>query len=210
MAIKTKITSNGYKRKYRSGKDHPNYRKSTFANLTKEQKEKYMEKMKDNKYWKLAINPGRPKLFTNPNEIIEALDEYEYWCKENPLTKEDFIKSGEMAGQIVKINLTRTPNITGFCAYLGISNQTLLNYENLPENRDFFEAIAYVRAKLTGHLGDNSLAGVANPMIAARMLGLKEKQDITTNDKDLTIGKIEFIADNEQDKRKVDGLKGVL
>ncbi|WP_159522829.1 terminase small subunit [Sunxiuqinia indica] len=137
---------------------------------------------KYNEYWKERKKHGRDKLFENPEEIIDLAQNYIEYCTNNPIIVKELIKSGPRGGDVVDIERPRIPSRKGFTVFLGIDGKTLWNYEKDEKYKDFFQSFAYVCDLFDSELTDNATTGQANPAIAAMLLGLKQKQDITSND----------------------------
>jgi hypothetical protein len=81
---------------------------------------------------------GRPLLFKTPEELEERIEEYFDRCdrrKAYQTTK---------AGDVVEVPAPRPYTISGLAEALGMTRQTLLNYEDRDQ---FFDAIARARAK---------------------------------------------------------------
>jgi len=66
------------------------------------------------------------------------------------------------------------------CIYLGITEQTWLNYQNNESYKDFFEIFTHVRDIIENLQLEGATVGAYNPSIIARKLGLVDKQDHTT------------------------------
>lgn len=147
-----------------------------------------------NEYWKLRNKHGRNPIYSEPTELQKKVDEYfrlmdnEYWIKE------DFIKSGPDAGKIIEIR-TKTPyTIGGLCEHLGVHPkyfddyiETLENMDDKEKAKDLSEIVSRTLEKIDRQKIEGAMVGAYNPLITARILGLKDKQDITTNDKDFNV-----------------------
>jgi hypothetical protein len=188
------------KRKYtkpKNRKPHPNKGKNLYEKLTPEQKEKHKKAMQDNIYWKFREKDGRSKMIETTEQAEEMLSKYFEWVNENPIKKPDFIRSGEYAGKIIYIPVPRIATIEEFCNFHGFTSATFRNYESNENYKEFFSIFTYIRERIDSYSFAQTSAGNGNPMLTARKQGLKDKQDLTTNDKDLTIGKIEFVSSKE-------------
>ena len=142
---------------------------------------------KYNQYWKERKKHGPNRIFNSEDEVLDKAQEYIEYCKNNPIFIEDFIKSGQQAGEKVYLERPRIPTQKGFTVFLGIDESTLYNYLNEDKNKDLFKCFKYVCEVFQSELSDNAITGQANPMIAARILGLKEKQDITSNGESISL-----------------------
>ena len=126
---------------------------------------------------------GRPLKYT-PEQIEQKFAEYVEQNKQCTFYRNELIKSGERAGDIIRVEVPAPLTIVGFCVFLGIDKSTF--YELLENETKGFSNI--LRA-CKNYIEQNQLAGAAagvfNPMIVARLLGLQENQrhEITTPDK---------------------------
>lgn len=151
---------------------------------------------KGNQYWKIAFengNLGRPKKY-NPEELAIKINEWLEIQLNTFWQKEDFIKSGQTAGTKVYLE-TQTPLlIQDLCLYLGVNNEyfndlekSLDNLRDDKQKEDFSRIITHVRNVITVQKLQGAAVGAFNPMIIARIEGLKDKQDITSNDESISL-----------------------
>jgi len=132
-----------------------------------------------NQFWKLRSKHGRDKLFSTPELLWEACAEYFNWCDAHPWWKNEAVKSGDMAGEIIKVPIARPYTLSGLCVYLGASAsfwKDLKNNENLSE--DFSAVITRVDEIMYTQKFEGAAVGAFNANIIARDLGLREKQDV--------------------------------
>lgn len=59
--------------------------------------------------------PGGAK---TPEELFDLMVQYIQWCEDNPIWKNEAIKGGERAGEIIQIPTDRPWTIKGFCSYV--------------------------------------------------------------------------------------------
>ena len=114
---------------------------------------------------------GRPTEYKE--EYIDAVDEYLSICKDE-----------EKDNGKLKVSL---PTIEGFAMFIDVSKRILYNWEQL--HPQFLHALDKIRTEQQKRLLDKGLSGDYNSTIAKLILssnhGMREKSDITTNDKDL-------------------------
>lgn len=60
---------------------------------------------KKNQFWKLRSRHGRKRLFASAKLLWEAAEEYFAWADKTPWHKTEAIRSGENAGDIIKIQV---------------------------------------------------------------------------------------------------------
>lgn len=118
-------------------------------------------------------------------EILSKFEEYKEYQSKQFTLKPELIKSGERAGEVIYIQVPDPMQIRMFCNFAGIEERTLYNYANklieVTENEEseaLFQAFTYVYNEITGKQVAGGLNGVYNPMIVARLNGLKDSQEI--------------------------------
>ena len=161
-----------------------------------------------NQFWKLRSKHGRKRLFESPELLWEAASEYFEWCDEHPYLKQEQKKGNtiipkdaklspdefkEVSNPIAEIPTQRPYTMQGLCLYLDCG----INYfnqfeESLREkkdelSKDFSLTITRIRQIVQDRQVSGGLTGSYNPMLIARLLGLKEKQDITSNDQSISL-----------------------
>jgi len=118
---------------------------------------------------------GRPRKINSPEELFEMFQGYKIWAHENPWLREDFIKSGESAGQKVYLETERPLTEMGFAVHLEMSRDGLREYAKREE-------YSYIYARIKDEMSEQKisggLAGAYNPMLVSRIEGLVEKTDI--------------------------------
>lgn len=145
---------------------------------------------KGNEYWKLAQNIGRPKLYKTPDELAEACKGYFRWVSENPMY-EEVAFSGKDRIRKTSMKKMRAMSIGALCVFLGIHKSTFLDYESREEYSD---VATRVRALIEMQQFEGASAGLLNPSIIARSLGLIDKQDLTSDGKGIKQQVIEKIV----------------
>lgn len=95
--------------------------------------------------------------------------------------KNEAVKSGNNAGEIIKIPNDVPLSIESFCVFANISKQTFYNYESAEGYQEYFEVTTRIREVIESDQLDGAMLGVYNPNIVARKLGLAENQNINQN-----------------------------
>lgn len=131
-----------------------------------------------NNFWQLRSKHGRDKIFSSPDVFLEQAYEYFKHCDDNPWYKNEAVKGGHMAGEIVQVPTQRPYTLKGLCIFLGITEQTFLNYENSETHKDFFDVFTHVREVIENNQLEGATVGAYNANIIGRLLGLADKQEI--------------------------------
>ena len=152
-----------------------------------------MPAKKGNKYYLNRTADGRTKNFESPADLWAAFVEYKNNCDVTPWLKNDVIRSGEHAGQLLHIPTQRPYTRQGFADYIGMSWQGVANYGEKESHKEYFEVFTRITQAIDTQQLEGAMVGAFNANIVARVQGLSEKTntDITTQgDKIiLTIGK---------------------
>lgn len=135
---------------------------------------------KGNKFWMLRAKHGRDTIISSPDALWESAVEYFDWCEANPLKEHDFV--GKDAIEVDK-NKMRAMTMTGLYLFLDIDNEV---FTDLEKKKDFSAVATRIRNVIYTQKFTGAAAGLLNPSIIARDLGLKEK---TENEQILRLGK---------------------
>lgn len=138
-----------------------------------------------NEYWKLRSKHGRDKLFNTPDLLWEAACEYFLWCDTNPWYKNEAVKSGDLAGELIKVPTARPFTLAGLCLYMDASESYWKEFrkgDNLSE--DFLSVITRVEEIVRNQKYEGAAVGAFNANIIARDLGLRDKVDTELTGKD--------------------------
>lgn len=136
---------------------------------------------KGNQFWKLVgVSWHKTKTFESPAQLWEKACEYFDWIDQNPWEKVDAAKAGDRFGEHVTIPTTRPYTISGLCLYLGISEETLSNYEKSEGYEAYFGVTKAIKQVCYTQKFEGAAVGAFNANIIARDLGLSDKQEITS------------------------------
>lgn len=140
---------------------------------------------KGNNYWQFRNKHGRGFQYS-PDELwMEAMDYFE-WMQNRVWNKKEAIKSGDLAGTLVDVPTSTPFSFESFCLYADISMETFRNYRSGKEEyKDFLDVATRIAVIIESQQLEGATVGAYNPNIIARKLGLADKQDHTTNGKDL-------------------------
>ena len=127
---------------------------------------------------KFAVgNKGTEKKFT-PEQWQKKIDEYFSFCDNNPLFKNEALKSGDRAGEIIRIPTARPYLIEGLCNYANIHPQTFYNYLEKEGYEDYFEITARARNRIFQQNIEYGYVGAYDSNLVSRKLGLAERKEI--------------------------------
>jgi hypothetical protein len=130
---------------------------------------------------------GRHLKYKTTQELESAINYYFRRCDSN---QEEFIsKDGETFTKTVPVPYT----VEGICEVLGITRQTLLNYEKAEGYEIFFDTIEKAKAKVLTNTMERALSGKNNAAVAIFSLvnnyGYKNAnhKETTEDDKNINI-----------------------
>ena len=132
-----------------------------------------MAATKNNEFWKARSSHGRNPIFSHPDILLSAAQEYFKWARDNPLYEEKvFVYQGDITR--ASVAHMRAMTISGLCIFLGISREAWQDYCKR-------EGFVRVTKEITEVIRDQKFAGAAadllNANIIARDLGLAEKTE---------------------------------
>lgn len=125
-----------------------------------------------NQSWRARSTHGKSPKFRTGEDLWSACIEYFDWIEDNPIGK-GIVYQGELSKQSEP--LMRAMTIAGLCLFLDICEKTWANYR---EKDDYIQVITRAEAIIYNQKFTGAAAGLLNPNIIARDLGLRDKQDI--------------------------------
>jgi len=131
---------------------------------------------KGNQFWKLRSKHGRDKLFTTPELLWEAANEYFQWCEDHPIEAED--NKGTKNVNLVKFN--RPFTLKGFCIYCDASENWFIEFRKIAD-KDFLYIIHKIEEIIYNQKFEGAAIGIFNANIIARDLGLSDKSMVQQN-----------------------------
>ena len=139
---------------------------------------------KGNQFWKVRTTQGRDKIFTTADILWDAACEYFEWVEDNPLGKA-IVYQGEVSKE--PENLMRAMTVKGLCIFLGVTSKYFNDFKDSldltkSEDKEFSEVISNIREIIDTQKFEGASAGLLNPNIIARDLGLIDKQAMETKD----------------------------
>jgi hypothetical protein len=140
---------------------------------------------------------ARPRKFT-PEQFEKAWEDYFSWCDDNPWYRNEAIKSGDRAGDIIKIPIARPYTEIGFCSFHGLGEKYIREMKASLDKNDLTEdeqELAWILssaiAKCNAQKFEGAAVGAFKENIIARDLGLWDKVQNDHTSKGDKIGNIE-------------------
>lgn len=137
------------------------------------------------------MSAGRPFKFTG-EQFELAWQQYFQWVDDNPWYKSEAVKSGELAGTLIKVPVSRPYSEIGFCAFHNLGEKYLrelaksLEDKTEPDHIKLSAVLTQARARCYAQKFEGAAVGAFNANIIARDLGLVDKKE---TDHTIKIGK---------------------
>lgn len=140
---------------------------------------------KGNQFWKARAKHGRSKIFSSPNQLWKAACEYFQWVEDNPL-KESKLVSFQGKSVIEELPLMRAMTMEGITRFLGVNTDYFNQFElalNLDtrQGKGFSGVIRDIKEVIRDQKFVGASAGLLNPNIIARDLGLTDKRELSSD-----------------------------
>ena len=138
---------------------------------------------------------GRPTEYKN--EYVGEVAKYLAKCKDKVT---EFHKTrGEKSDTYERVLKVNIPTIEGFAEHLRVSKNTLYDWKS--QYGDFSDALDEIIVKQHNALVSGGLSGTYSPVIAKLLLstnhGYKEKSDVTSDGKALTVNVLKYDANSD-------------
>lgn len=133
-----------------------------------------------NNFWTLRSTHGRSPIFKTPEMLWDAACQYFEWVEKNPLFEHKVTVSQGIPVDMW-IEKPRVMTLTGLCLFIGIGIDSWHNYR---KKEDFIALCTNIETTIREQKFAGASAGLFNPMIIARDLGLREAttQEISGKD----------------------------
>ena len=145
-------------------------------------KAKKGDKRLGNQFWKARAKHGRGKIFSTPKQLLDAACEYFQWVEDNPL-KESRLVSYQGKSVLEEVPLMRAMTIEGLTRFLSVNSVYFNQFESAldlttKKGKDFSKVICEIKETMRDQKFSGASAGLLNPNIIARDLGLTDKKEI--------------------------------
>jgi hypothetical protein len=143
---------------------------------------------------------GRPPKLQDPTTLKKLVDSYFQYCDDNPYIINVPVTGGNNAGMLIPVPKPRPYIIEGLCLHLGISRITFYNIlakntQQSENDEEIFNIFTYASDKIRSQQITGGMCNDYNSSLTARINGLKEQTDITSNDETITSINIQFTQD---------------
>ena len=131
-----------------------------------------------NSFWKMRSSHGRKPKFSTADVLWDACCEYFEWVENNPLKESQaFAYQGNVKDH--EVSKMRAMTLTGLCIFLDIDMTTWAEYR---QREGFSSVTTRVDEIIRTQKFEGAAAGLLQPNIIARDLGLADKQEHTGKD----------------------------
>lgn len=134
-------------------------------------------------YWEWRKNTGKPKNLKSPEQLWQVACDYFQMVDEMPAEKQDFIRGGDKAGDIVRLENIQPYTWRGFNDYLR-EKGLLAKLEDYKTNKDgryteYAEVIASIGDVMFDQKFRGAAVGAFKENIISMELGLSAKTENT-------------------------------
>lgn len=147
-----------------------------------------------NRFWELRSEHGRDLIFSNPDILWQEACKYFTWCDENPIMSYEWNGKDPVKCELEK---ARAYTLKGLCIFLDV-NEKYFNGA-ISTNEDFANVCTRIRDIIFTQKFELAAAGLLNPNIIARDLGLVDKQETAIPSGIEILVKGQKFADENQD-----------
>lgn len=141
---------------------------------------------------------GKHKYIETPEHLLQYFKEYQQYCKDNPILKEDYV--GKDAMKVYR-QLERPLSWVGFEAYL-YDMEIIGDLSDYERNRDekysdYSAIITRIKAYIKNDQFSGATVGIYKENIISRMLGLVDKvesknDNTNTNKETIELNDVQF------------------
>lgn len=142
-----------------------------------------------NQFYKFRKTSGAPIKY-DAKFLSDKWNEYLEYCENTIHYKNELIKSGDRAGEIIKVPFQTPLTKSGFCLFAQIPHQTFDTYyseEMREKDIDLFAISTHIQEAINNYIDGGCLTGALVGSYGARMRGLSDKMDITQQVENVTI-----------------------
>ena len=144
-----------------------------------------MAATKGNQFWKARAKHGRSKIFSSPNQLWVAACEYFEWVDENPIMESKLV-SFQGVSKLEKLPLMRAMTMEGLTRFLSVNTVYFNHFESAldlstKQGKDYSKVVCEIKEVIRDQKFVGASAGLLNPNIIARDLGLADKKELSSD-----------------------------
>lgn len=154
---------------------------------------------------------GRSPIWENPIELLNAFGTYKKWAEDNPVYASDTIRSGLMAGQVIRIPRKHLLTVEEFTSFIGAPSNYLdrekARHESdyrefgLDASLAFIEVIEKIKNSITDDTDRSAAAQLVDGTYVAKLRGFRTNMDYTSDGKAIQGGlTVEVISPRTTEK----------
>lgn len=151
-----------------------------------------MSAPKGNNFWTKRAKHGRDTIFSDPEAMQSAAYEYFVYESKQVQKRQEAIKGGEFAGQLVAVTINNPFTLFGLCIFLGVNTRYFNDFEEklkndklredltpqqLEINKDFSYVVTHIRDVIDKQKIDGALVGIYNAGLTSKLTGLIDRTE---------------------------------
>lgn len=119
-----------------------------------------------------------------PDTLWEKAYEYFEYMKDRTWKRLDLIKAGDLQGEVIELPVPTPFTLETLCLFLGITVNAFYGYSTKEENEEYHDVCKQIKMIIDAQHFEGGMTNIYHAGLAARKLGLADRQDITSgNDK---------------------------
>ena len=156
-----------------------------------------------NQFWKLRSKSGRDAIFSDPEQLMKSAFEYFENCDMDQSWNSKKVTEYEEKSNTEIKEHRRPYTRSGFMLFLGVSENWMREFKKNC-NKDFLEVIELIETTIDTQQIEGAMLGAFNSNLVARIQGIKDQTDVTTNGKEIkappTTITVEIVKPIEEDE----------
>lgn len=127
---------------------------------------------------------GNEMIFDSPIHLWKEACKYFKWMDRSPFIIVEAVKSGDLAGKLIKMPKKKPYTLDTFCLFLGVSpsyfrtlKSNVINGKN-PPNASLLTVFEHVEGIIKSQKFEGASSGLFNSAIISRDLGLVDKKEL--------------------------------
>lgn len=129
---------------------------------------------------RIASSFGMIRPYHKAVDMAMAAQKYFEWAVANPITKTEAIKGGNMAGQLVQIEVPRPWTLQALLAWMNISTKQWHKYRSDMEYIEFHNVCDFIENCIRTQKMEHAMVGNYNANVVMRDIGVSENKTVET------------------------------